>query len=61
MNALDEVKNIAENQKTVRTSKLLPLIKQIEMMYINQGYKLRKQKRQLKTLRMIANRVKSRE
>jgi hypothetical protein len=56
MNALNEVKNIVENQKSVRTSRLEPLIKQIEMMYINQGYKIRKQERQLKVLRIIVER-----
>ena len=56
MNALNEVKDIVENQKSVRTSRLQPLIKQIEMMYINQGNKIRKQKRQLKVLRIIVER-----
>ncbi|MFS8189505.1 hypothetical protein ACMG4J_22615 [Rossellomorea marisflavi] len=60
MNALDEVKNIIESQKSVRTSRLQPLIKEIEMMYINQGYKIRKQERHLGFLRMVVERRKNR-
>lgn len=47
MNALDELKLIAENQKTVRTSRLAPLVKEVEKMYIAQGKKIRKQRIEL--------------
>ncbi len=60
MNALDEVKHIVKSQKSVSTSRLQPLIKQIEMMYINQGYKIRKQERHLAFLRMVVDRRKNR-
>lgn len=56
MNALIKLKEITENQKSVTTSRLAPLLKEVEMMYIRQGKILFKKKQQLKILQMESNR-----
>jgi hypothetical protein len=58
MNALLQLKEIAENQKSVRTSRLGLLLKEVEMMYIQQGKRISKQKEQLTILQMESNRRK---
>lgn len=50
MNALDELKSIL-SQKTVRTTRLAPLVKEVENMYIQQGRRIRIQKQELADLR----------
>jgi hypothetical protein len=58
VNALMQLKEIAEKQKSVRTSRLEPLLKEIEMMYINQGKRISNQKKKLTLLQMESNRRK---
>jgi hypothetical protein len=58
MNALKQLKEIAENQKTVRTSRLAPLLEEFEMMYIQQGKRISKQRKELTVLQMESNRRK---
>jgi len=45
MSAIDELKKIVSNQKTIRTSRLAPILKEIETMYIQQAKKIEKQKK----------------
>jgi hypothetical protein len=58
MNALMQLKEITEKQKSVRTSRLAPLLKEAEMMYIQQGKRISKQKKQLMIQQMESNRRK---
>jgi hypothetical protein len=58
MNALKQLKEITEKQKSVRTSRLAPLLKEVEMMYIQQGKRISKQKEKLTILQMESNRRK---
>lgn len=48
MNGLQELKHIVENQKTVRTTRLEKIVKEIEVMYINQGKRLKRQQDRLR-------------
>ena len=41
MSAIDELKTIVSNQKTIRTSRLAPILKNIEIMYIQQAKKMK--------------------
>jgi hypothetical protein len=50
-NSIQGLKAIVEKQKTIRTSRLGPILKEIEKMNIDQGFVIRRQKRQLKELR----------
>ncbi|MFA1821189.1 hypothetical protein ACDX78_13615 [Virgibacillus oceani] len=50
MNSLQELKQIADNQKTVRTTRLQKITKEIENMYINQGNKIKRQRDRLRKL-----------
>jgi hypothetical protein len=47
MNAIDYLKDVVSNQKTIRTSRLAPILKEIETMYIQQGKKIKRQKKEL--------------
>lgn len=47
MSTLQNLKKIAENQKTVRTSRLLPLIKKAEREYIDQAKRIKRQNKEL--------------
>lgn len=58
MNALMQLKEIVENQKSIRTSRLAPLVEEFELMYISQGKRLSNQKKELKFLQMESNRRK---
>lgn len=58
MNALMQLKEIAEKQKSVRTSRLAPLVKEFEMMYTMQGKRISNQRKELKLLQMESNRRK---
>jgi hypothetical protein len=58
MNRLQELKQIAAKQKTIQTSRLIPILKEIEKMYIDQGFVIRSQTRQLKELRDELNGIK---
>jgi hypothetical protein len=58
MNALMKLKEITESQKSVSTSRLAPLLKEIETMYIQQGKRISKQKKQLIIQQMESNRRK---
>jgi hypothetical protein len=58
MNALMQLKEITEKQKSVRTSRLAPLLKEVEMMYIQQGKRISKQKKKLMIQQMESNRMK---
>ena len=50
MNRLDELKHIVATQKTITTSRLEPILKEIELMYIQQGNTIRRQKKQMEKL-----------
>ena len=50
MNPIDELKNIVAKQKTIRTSRLAPILKSIETMYIQQGKKVKRQQDALNRL-----------
>lgn len=50
-NFIHELKIIVEKQKTISTSRLDPILKEIEKLYIDQGFVIRRQQRQLKELR----------
>lgn len=43
MNRLNELKHIVATQKTVTTSRLGPIIKELETMYIQQSNRIRRQ------------------
>ncbi|USK68414.1 hypothetical protein [Peribacillus asahii] len=43
MNPIDELKGIVANQKTIRISRLAPILKSVETMYIQQGKKMKRQ------------------
>lgn len=58
MNALMQLKEIVENQKSIRTSRLAPLVEEFELMYINQGKRISNQKKELKIFQMESNRRK---
>lgn len=58
MNAIALLKEITENQKSISTTRLAPLLKQIESMYIKQGEKVRKQRIELNILQTESNRRK---
>jgi len=47
VNPIDELKDVVANQKTIRTSRLAPILKNIETMYIQQGQKIKRQQEQL--------------
>jgi hypothetical protein len=47
MNAIDQLKEIVASQQSIRTSRLAPLLKEIETMYINQGKKIKRQQVEL--------------
>ena len=47
MSVIDELKAIVSNQKTIRTSRLAPILKDIETMYIQQAKKIERQKKSL--------------
>jgi hypothetical protein len=55
MNPFKELKDIAENQKTVRTSRLLPLVKEANRMYAESGRKINKQRKELDNLQRKQN------
>lgn len=57
-NPIQDLKIITKNQKTVRTSRLSQILKEIEKMYIDQGFVIRRQERQLKELRDELNGMK---
>jgi molybdopterin converting factor small subunit len=58
MNALALLKEITENQKSISTKRLAPILKEIESMYIKKGEKVRKQRNELSILQMERNRKK---
>jgi hypothetical protein len=58
MNALIKLKEITESQKSISTSRLSPLLKEIEAMYIQQGKRIINQRNQLSFLQMQNNRRK---
>ena len=58
MNRLQELKEIATNQKTITTSRLIPMVKDIEVMYIQQGRVIAEQKKELHFLRDKLNEYK---
>ena len=51
MSVIDELKAIVSNQKTIRTSRLAPILKDIETMYIQQAKKIERQKKSLNKMR----------
>jgi hypothetical protein len=58
MNALMKLKEITESQKSISTSRLSPLLKEIEAMHIKQNKHIINQKNQLSFLQMHLNRKK---
>ncbi|QHE63985.1 hypothetical protein FHE72_23630 (plasmid) [Rossellomorea vietnamensis] len=58
MNALMKLKEIAESQKSITTSRLSPLLKEIEAMYIQQGKRIINQRNELSFLQVQFNRQK---
>ncbi|NMH68572.1 hypothetical protein HF072_07230 [Bacillus sp. RO3] len=57
MNALQKLKEITENQKSISTSRLAPLLKEIELMYIGQGKRIAKQRKELSLLQISKKRT----
>lgn len=57
MSAIDDLKEIINSQKTIRTSRLDKYVKEIEAMYIQQGKKIRKQRVNLDLLNKKINRL----
>lgn len=57
MSAIDDLKEIINSQKTIRTSRLDKYVKEIEAMYIQQGKKIRKQRVNLDLLNKKVNRL----
>lgn len=57
MDAIQKIKHIAATQKSVSTSRLSPLIKHAETMYIQQGKKLQTQAQELNVLRKRLERM----
>ncbi|MBD7937163.1 hypothetical protein H9655_08975 [Cytobacillus sp. Sa5YUA1] len=50
MSAIDELKEIIQNQKSISTKKLESIITEFERMYIAQGKKIRSQKNNLSVM-----------
>ena len=57
MSAIDDLKEIVNSQKTIRTSRLDKYVKEIEAMYIQQAKKIRKQRINLDILNKKVNRL----
>lgn len=57
MNALQQLKEITENQKSISTSRLEPLLREIELMYIGQGKRIAKQRKELNLLQISKKRT----
>ncbi|WP_156029956.1 hypothetical protein [Rossellomorea vietnamensis] len=57
MNALQQLKAITENQKSISTSRLAPLLREIELMYIGQGKRIAKQRKELNLLQITKKRT----
>ena len=57
MSAINDLKEIINSQKTIRTSRLDKYVKEIEAMYIQQAKKIRKQRINLDILNKKVNRL----
>lgn len=60
-NWLKELKGIATSQKTIRTSRLLPILKEIENMYNTQGKTIHDLKQDNKKMSNALQRMKQRK
>ena len=47
MNAINQLKEIVASQQSIRTSRLAPILKEIERMCIQQGKKIKRQQVEL--------------
>lgn len=56
MNALQKLKEITENQKSISTNRLAPLLKEVELMYIGQGKRIARQRKELNLLQISEKR-----
>lgn len=59
MNPLDKLKHIANNQKTVRTSRLLPLVLAAEKQYIKSGKTIKQQREKLTKIQNKVNQLRN--
>jgi hypothetical protein len=57
MNKLQQLKEIANNQKTISTSRLLPILKEIEKMYIETAEKVSYERKRAKKANEQFNRL----